>query len=165
MKKGANRRRATTRVAPTTGLSGLIFRGMKIGRLQTFCGGWTFHQVGTATSPIAELRGRRLRSIIVRLELGGEGFMARDYAALAVGDVISDRTFPLGLEGVAKYVAAVRDESGVFGPGGRAADTPADGSRDVRSARGAGRPRNTGGDASRGAGDGVSRRGGDGRGV
>lgn len=42
--------------------------------------------------------------------------MPRDYAALAVGDTISDRTFPLGLDGVAKYVAAVRDESGVFDP-------------------------------------------------
>ena len=42
--------------------------------------------------------------------------MPRDYAALAVGDTISDRRFPLGLDGVGKYVAAVRDESGVFDP-------------------------------------------------
>ena len=42
--------------------------------------------------------------------------MPRDYAALAVGDVISDRTFPLGLDGVQKYASAVRDESGVFDP-------------------------------------------------
>ena len=42
--------------------------------------------------------------------------MPRDYVALAVGDTISDRTFPLGHEGVAKYVGAVRDESGVFDP-------------------------------------------------
>ena len=42
--------------------------------------------------------------------------MPRDYAALAVGDVISDRTFPLGLEGVQKYASAVRDESGMFDP-------------------------------------------------
>ena len=42
--------------------------------------------------------------------------MARDYAALAVGDVISDRTFPLGLAGVGKFVGAVWDESGVFDP-------------------------------------------------
>ena len=42
--------------------------------------------------------------------------MPRDYAALAVGDTISDRTFPLGLDGVEKYTAAVRDQSGVFDP-------------------------------------------------
>ena len=42
--------------------------------------------------------------------------MPRDYAALAVGDTISDRTFPVGLDGVEKYTAAVRDESGVFNP-------------------------------------------------
>ena len=42
--------------------------------------------------------------------------MSRDYAALAVGDTISDRTFPLGLEGVERYTSAVRDESGVFDP-------------------------------------------------
>ena len=42
--------------------------------------------------------------------------MPRDYAALAVGDTISDRTFPLGLDAVEKYTAAVRDESGVFDP-------------------------------------------------
>ena len=40
--------------------------------------------------------------------------MPREYAGLAVGDTISDRTFPLGLEGVERYTAAVRDESGVF---------------------------------------------------
>ena len=42
--------------------------------------------------------------------------MPRDYAALAVGDTISDRTFPVGLDGVEMYTAAVRDESGVFDP-------------------------------------------------
>ena len=42
--------------------------------------------------------------------------MPRDYAALAVGDVISDRRFPLGTDGVKKYAWAVRDESGVFDP-------------------------------------------------
>ena len=42
--------------------------------------------------------------------------MPRDYAALAVGDVISDRRFPLGTDGVKKYASAVRDESGVFDP-------------------------------------------------
>ena len=40
--------------------------------------------------------------------------MPHEHAALAVGDVISDRTFPLGLDGVKKYASAVRDESGVF---------------------------------------------------
>ncbi len=42
--------------------------------------------------------------------------MSRDYAALSVGDTISDRTFPLGFDGVERYTAAVRDESGVFDP-------------------------------------------------
>jgi hypothetical protein len=42
--------------------------------------------------------------------------MSRDYAALVVGDTISDRTFPAGHDSVNKYVAAVRDESGVFDP-------------------------------------------------
>ena len=42
--------------------------------------------------------------------------MPRDYSDLAVGDTISDRTFPVGLESVEKYTAAVRDESGVFDP-------------------------------------------------
>ena len=42
--------------------------------------------------------------------------MSRDYAALAVGDTISDRTVPVCLDSVKRYVAAVRDESGVFDP-------------------------------------------------
>ena len=42
--------------------------------------------------------------------------MPRDYAALAVGDTISDRTVPLDHDGVEKYAAAVRDGSGVFDP-------------------------------------------------
>ena len=42
--------------------------------------------------------------------------MPRDYADLAAGDAISDRTFLLGLDGVGKYASAVRDESGVFDP-------------------------------------------------
>ena len=50
--------------------------------------------------------------------------MPRDYAALAVGDVISDRTFPLGLDGVGKYAAAVRDESGVFDPADESPTVP-----------------------------------------
>ena len=45
--------------------------------------------------------------------------MPRDYAVLAVGETISDRTFPVGLDSVKKYVAAVRDESGVFDPSER----------------------------------------------
>ena len=50
--------------------------------------------------------------------------MPRDYAALAVGDVISDRRFPLGLDGVGKYASAVRDESGVFDPTGESPTVP-----------------------------------------
>ncbi len=50
--------------------------------------------------------------------------MPRDYAALAVGDVISDRRFPLGLDGVGKYAAAVRDESGVFDPADESPTVP-----------------------------------------
>ena len=42
--------------------------------------------------------------------------MPREYGTLAVGDLISDRTFPLDLGGVEKYASAVRDESGVFDP-------------------------------------------------
>jgi acyl dehydratase len=40
--------------------------------------------------------------------------MPLDYAALAVGDTISDRTFPIDTNAVEKYVGAVRDQSGVF---------------------------------------------------
>ena len=47
--------------------------------------------------------------------------MPRDYAALAVGDTISDRTFDLEMDAIAKYVAAVRDESGTFD---RSEDSP-----------------------------------------
>ena len=50
--------------------------------------------------------------------------MPRDYAALAVGDTISDRTFPVGLDSVEKYTAAVRDESGVFDPAERQPTVP-----------------------------------------
>ena len=50
--------------------------------------------------------------------------MPRDYAALAVGDTISDRTFPLGLDGVEKYTAAVGDESGVFDPSDESPTVP-----------------------------------------
>ena len=64
--------------------------------------------------------------------------MPRDYAALAVGDTISDRTFPVGLDSVEKYTAAVRDESGVFDPSERAADGTPDGGRDLCPARRAG---------------------------
>ena len=90
--------------------------------------------------------------------------MARDYAALAVGDVISDRRFPLGLDGVAKYAAAVRDESGVFDPADESPTVPpmavaTFALRGVLDDLG-----NTGGDDSRGAGDGVSWSGRDGRG-
>jgi hypothetical protein len=50
--------------------------------------------------------------------------MPRDYAALAVGDTISDRTFQLGLDGVEKYTAAVWDESGVFDPSDESPTVP-----------------------------------------
>ena len=50
--------------------------------------------------------------------------MPRDYAALAVGDTISDRTFHLGLDGVEKYTAAVGDESGVFDPSDESPTVP-----------------------------------------
>ncbi len=42
--------------------------------------------------------------------------MPHDYAGLSVGDTISDRIFPVGIDGVEKYAAAVRDESGIFDP-------------------------------------------------
>ena len=50
--------------------------------------------------------------------------MPRDYAALAVGDTISDRTFPVSLDGVEKYTAAVRDESGLFDPADESPTVP-----------------------------------------
>lgn len=40
--------------------------------------------------------------------------MPLEYAALMVGDTISDRTFPIDRDAVEKYVAAVRDQSGIF---------------------------------------------------
>jgi acyl dehydratase len=40
--------------------------------------------------------------------------MPLDYAALAVGDTISDRTFPIDTNSVEKYIGAVRDHSGLF---------------------------------------------------
>lgn len=42
--------------------------------------------------------------------------MPFDYAALAVGDTISDRKILLCTDSVGRYAAAVRDESGVFDP-------------------------------------------------
>ena len=50
--------------------------------------------------------------------------MPRDYSDLAVGDTISDRTFPVGLESVEKYTTAVRDESGVFDPNDKTPTVP-----------------------------------------
>jgi len=42
--------------------------------------------------------------------------MPFDYSALAVGDIISDRKILLCADSVERYLAAVRDESGVFDP-------------------------------------------------
>lgn len=60
------------------------------------------------------MREQSFQSIIVRPYLHQVRPMPLDYAALAVGDTISDRTFLLDEDAVEKYVAAVRDESGVF---------------------------------------------------
>jgi len=42
--------------------------------------------------------------------------MPVDYSTLTVGDTISQREFTLDTSNVSKYVAAVRDDSGVFDP-------------------------------------------------
>ncbi|MBM3933042.1 MAG: hypothetical protein FJ319_01855 [SAR202 cluster bacterium] len=51
--------------------------------------------------------------------------MAVDYAALKVGDRISDRTYRMDAASVAKYVDAVMDRSGIFDPGAQGAVVPA----------------------------------------
>lgn len=50
--------------------------------------------------------------------------MPIDYAALAVGDTISDRNILLCSDSVERYVAAVRDESGVFDPSDSSSAVP-----------------------------------------
>ena len=51
--------------------------------------------------------------------------MAADYSVLAVGDEISSKTYVLDTEAVAKYVAAVGDQSSIFDPTDDRAVAPA----------------------------------------